>query len=279
MNILVCGAGKAGSWVIRGEQLGTAIGARVDALGLKLGTPDLAILVKRARNDVVQRLHATGVPIIWDALDAWRQGCSDDSGRETCMRWLRDRFEVLRPSSIVAATQAMAEDCAEFGVPVLALPHHARAQQALNPILETVRTVAYEGRVEYLGWWQQFMIGECERRGWRFVLNPAQLADVDIVVAVRAERGYGPTHWKSGVKLANAQGSGTPCILNMEAGYQETASGGEVWANTKEQMVAGLEFLADPAERRSMAGLLLAHAPTLDAMATKYKAWLHQLKF
>lgn len=276
-DILVMGGGKAGSWKIRGEQLGAAIGATVDPLAQRLNGYRLAVLVKHPKLDSMQRVQRAGIPLVWDIVDAWRIGCDDDAGRETCLSWLRDRAAWLRPAAIVAATRAMASDCAAFGVPVLTLPHHARPEQAVNPIREQVRKVGYDGRVEYLGWWRGFMDTECARRGWSFEVNPLQLADLDIVVALREKRGYGATRWKSNVKLANAQATGTPCILNSEAGYEETASGGEYWADSPEQMVAALDALEDVNERRRRGDALRAKTITLEDAAKTYKTWLAQL--
>jgi hypothetical protein len=145
----------------------------------------------------------------------------------------------------------------------------------LNPIREKVKTVGYEGGENYLGSWRPWLEAECTRRGWRFVVNPQELADVDIVVAVREFTGYAARKWKSGVKLANAQGSKTPCVLMREAGYLETASGGERWADTKEEFVAAFDELTSVEARREAAGKL--YGPTLDAVADTYKRWLERL--
>jgi hypothetical protein len=97
---------------------------------------------------------------------------------------------------------------------------------------------------------------------------------MDIVVAVRAQQGYAPKHWKSNVKLANAQGSGTPCILNREAGYKDTECGAERWADTQDEMKACLDELADYQARISTSMCLLRAAPRIEMVAEHYKAWL-----
>jgi hypothetical protein len=278
-KILVTSRSGSGSWAIRGVQLGGAIGATVERNASKVKGYDLAVLVKRQKPDLLHRLHSVGVPIVWDVVDAWPQPEGGSWGRETCLQWLRDEVATIRPVGIVAATQAMAEDCAEFGIPVIALPHHARPSQPRNPIRLRVQTIGYEGAERYLGHWYDVLNAECAMRRWRFLVNPAHLSDLDIVVAFRSHKGYAAQHWKSNVKLANAQGSGTPCVLNCERGYMETHQGGALWANTPEELSTALDTLTDVHARRKAADALHASEITLTMVADSYKTWLHQLKF
>lgn len=279
MNIIVTGRGTSGSWVIRGEQLGAAIGATVEPNASKLKGYDLGIVVKRAPSDLLHRIKVAGLPIVLDVLDAWPQPAGNDWSRDDCMAWLRGKLNELRPIALVAATQAMAHDCAEFGVPVLALPHHTRPGQIRNPIRDRVQRVGYEGGAQYLGPWEEWLRNECARRGWEFKVNPPALAALDIAVAVRNAKGYAAKYWKSNVKMANAQGSGTPCIINSEAGYTETQSGAEYFADTKEEFAASFDALADKGARKSAQERMIPYAPQLDRIANEYRAWLNQLKF
>lgn len=278
-RILVTGASGSGSWTIRGEQLGAAIGATVERKASKVKGYDLAVLVKRPRPDLLHRLRTTGVPIVWDIVDAWPQPEGNAWGRDACMNWLRDMVSSIKPAGIVAATQAMAKDCEAFGVPVLALPHHARPKQRINPIRLRVQTVGYEGGERYLGHWHGVLAKACADRGWRFLVNPAHLADLDVVVAFRATKGYAAKHWKSNVKLANAQGSGTPCVLNREHGYQETHKGGALFADTPEELGAALDQLVAVDARKRAAAQLRESSISLERVAKEYRAWLGQLKF
>lgn len=271
MNVLVTGNGKSGSWKIRGEQLGAAIGATVLPRAAAVVGYDLVVAVKRPP-------LVTGVPIVYDILDAWPQPAGNAWGKPECMTWLRKSVAAIRPVGIVAATRAMAADCAEFGVPVLALPHHARPGLGRNPIREQVQVVGYEGAEHYIVGWRPLIEDECRRRGWRLVVNPARLADVDIVLALRGATGYAPRHWKSNVKLANAQASGTPFIGCREAGYMETAVGAcEKWADTPEELAQAFDALTPQGERRRAAQWMLSVAPTLDQLAGTYRAWLETL--
>lgn len=270
------GRGTSGSWRIRGEQLGAAIGATVEPNATNVEGYDAVIVVKRANPATIQAIHTAGVPLVHDVVDAWPQPHGNQWDASECLGWLRSQVANLKPAAIVAATRAMANDCAEFKVPVLALPHHARPGQRLNPI-RPMTTVGYEGGVAYLGAWRQRLEAECDRRGWHFAVNPPHLDELDIVVALREATGYAPRHWKSNVKLANAQGSGTPIICNREAGYRETLSGAEEWADTLDELRGALNVLQSSAVRQERAAVLHAAAPSIDRIATEYLLWLRTL--
>lgn len=278
MNVLVTGSGKSGSWQIRGVELGRAMGATVLANAIDIGPFDVALVVKRPPAELVRRIHDAAVPLVWDIVDAWPQPHGNDWTRDECMAWLRVQVQAVRPAAIVAPTQAMAEDCAEFGVPVLALPHHARPGQRVNPI-RPLRCIGYEGGEQYVRAWGRVMAEECRRRGLRWVVNPESLHECDIVVAVRDQVGYAPRHWKSNVKLANAQGSGTPIVCSREAGYLETAAGGVLFADTREEMSAAIDWLMPETTRRSYSRALIEGAPTLTGCASALLQWIKAQKF
>lgn len=279
MKILVTGRGTSGSWKIRGEQLGRAIGATVEANAVNVTGYDVVVVVKRPRSDLLQYLRDAKVPIVWDVVDAWPQPVGNDWDRKQCMVWLKSQIEIIRPVAVITSTRAMDFDLLEDGIDIasICIQHHARPEQAVNPIREKVETVGYEGG-NYLGKWLPFLAQECSIRGWKFIVNPPQLADLDIVVAIREPVGYAARRWKSNVKLANAQGSGTPIICNRVAGYFENGDGA-LWADTEAEMHDSLEYLSDADRRRQAAGALLTAAPRLEAIAENYKRWLARLKF
>lgn len=271
MRVLVTGKGNAGSWKIRGEQLGKAIGA--DVSQTPQGAYDVSVLVKKATPDLVKKLSGK---VIYDVVDAWPQPAGNSWGRSRAIDWLAGQIYSVKPDGIVAATKRMAIDCQAFGVPVLALEHHARPGIRKNPVRKEIKTLGYEGSEAYLGQWRKVLEQECEKRGWSFVINPSELAELDIVVALRDCSGYAARHYKSNVKLANAQGSGTPVICNREAGYLETASGAEHWADSKEELIRSFNVLSDYETRLEISAELYQSAPKLDKVAAKYKAWLRQ---
>lgn len=277
VRVLITGKGTSGSWQIRGVQLGQALGASVVPNARDLSSYDLAVLVKRQTSDLLQRVHRSKVPVIWDVVDAWPQPVGNAWQKEQCLSWLAAEVKTIRPAGIVAATRAMAQDCEGFGVPVLALPHHARPGLRQNPI-RPLKVLGYEGGEKYLGRWLPIIQRQCSARGLRFVINPAEVADVDVLVALRDCDGYAPRNWKSNVKLANAQGSGTPVICNREAGYLETACGAEQWADDEAEFAAALDALESVEVRHSAARVLRAAAPDIDTVAATYLEWL-QSKF
>jgi hypothetical protein len=267
---LFTGRGTSGSFVIRGEQLGHAVGGAVQPNALDVAGYSLAVIVKRC-GDVLPRLQRADVPIVWDVVDAYPQPIGNTWRREECAAWLRQQIGVIKPVAVVCATQAMRDD---VSLPSIALPHHHRPGIEANPIRETVRIVGYEGGEQYIARWRRVIEAECKRRGWVFVVNPKRLADVDIVLALRDQDGYAPRHWKSNVKLANAQGSGTPIIASRELGYLETSSDGEAWADTPAELSAAFDRLTDHDERLACARKLKACAPSLKNIANTYRQWL-----
>lgn len=273
MHVLMTGRGTSGSWQIRGVQLGQSIGAAVVPNALDVAPYDIAVLVKRPTAELLQRLRRANVKIVWDLVDAWPQPAGNEWTEARCQAWMEEMVAMIRPAGIVAATQAMSEDCECFGVPVLTLPHHARPGLRMNPI-RPVKVVGYEGGEQYIAKWRPVVEAECARRGWKFVTQPTELADVDIVLALRDSSGYAPRNWKSNVKLANAQGSGTPVICGREAGYLETASGAERWADTPAELTAAFDELEPTSARLEVSRKLIAAAPSIESVAATYAAWL-----
>lgn len=280
LKVLCTGSGTSGSYQIRAVQLGAAIGATVIPKAESVAGFDLVVVVKRMPGGLLYRLRADRVPWVLDVVDGWPQPTADDWSRDECMAWLGSKIREFRPTAIVAATQAMADDCAGFGVPVLFLPHHARPELEFerNPIRKLVRRVGYAGSERYIVKWRPVIEAQCRRRDWLFHTNPQYLGDMDIVLALRDSTGYAARNWKSCVKMSNAMGSGTPFIACREAGYIEQDIGNCVkWADNEAELSAAFDELTSVQERRRVAGWLFAATPQLDAVATKYKAWLEGL--
>lgn len=273
MKILMTGRGTSGSWQIRGVQVGEAIGAEVEPMALR-STADIAIAVKRVPEALAQALRGR---LVWDVVDAFPQPHGNRWGEGECRAWLAKEIRRLQPIGIIAATKRMAEDCAEFGVPVLWLPHHHRPGIARNPIRPRIDVVAYEGGTQYLDGWRSAIDRECRRIGARFVTNPASLADADVVLALRSDSGYAPRHWKSNVKLANAHGSGTPWIGCREGGYMEMATGAEQWADDPKELGAALDALASQSARQDVSDRFIRAALPLETVAQRLKTWLMAL--
>lgn len=280
MRVLITGKGTSGSWQIRGVQLGAAIGATVAPMASveQIKAADVVVLVKRMPPELLARVAQSGKPVVYDMVDSWPQPDGNLWNRAQLIGWAQSQLKFIRPHALVTATQRMRSDLG-FAGPSLALPHHARLGAQINPIREQVHAVGYEGDPRYLGAWAAVLESECAARGWRFVVNPQQLAELDIVVALREGiwTGYAPRHWKSNVKLANAQATGTPCILSPECGYEETATGAEYWANSRSDLRTALDWLAPHANRLEVSKRLLRGRVGVEAIAADYRGWLEGL--
>lgn len=218
MNILFVGTGS-GSWEVRGRQVAAVMGAkattRPNAADWKWA--DIAFLVKHAITEHGEAARQARIPIIWDALDFWKQ----PEENATSIQMLTADADALRKqyriTRIIAATRAMAKDLG--GVYI---PHHSRP--GLAPVkTEPSGIVAYEGTKKYLGRWQEACEQAAEAHGMRFVVNPDSLAGVDVVVAFRDGKWNGEAcrRWKSGVKLVNAMAAGKPVITQNTSAFRE----------------------------------------------------------
>jgi hypothetical protein len=283
VKVLFTGRGTSGSWQIRGEQMAAALGADARAAASRwslpqLGGVDFVVVVKRIDDTHLKQLHAQGARIVWDIVDAWPQPAGNRWDKDEALCWLADQVKRIRPAAIIAATHRMAKDCARFGVPVLWLRHHHRPHILPNPIRDRITLIGYEGASNYVESWARIIQRECNRIGARFVMQPDHLADVDIVLGLRDYVGYPARQWKSGVKLANAHGSGTPFIGGREAGYMETASGAEYWADSADELRTAIDWLRDPTAREQVADRFREKAYSVDKAAADLRAFLCSLR-
>lgn len=273
MKILFTGkGGKSGSWQMRGEQIGAAMGADIRPMTGSAGY-DVTVVVKRTPPELVSRLQCKWV---WDLVDFYPQPHAYDWTRHEAINWVRGRITSLKPTAIIWPNQKMREDC-DTGLPGLVLPHHHRIGIGSNPIRKEVKTVGYEGAPAYLGQWRPILEQECAKRGWRFVVNPPSLAELDIVVAFRDGSGYVGRNWKSAVKLANAQASGTPFVGQQEAGYLEQATGAEYWADTRSQLSMSFDWLVDQSAREAISDRFRQKAFPVEHAAKLLKGFLSGL--
>lgn len=264
MNVLILGLG-AESQIIRGDQLGGAIGARVRR---NLDVADLAwaevvVLLKRAGPKWADAVHAAGKPLVWDALDFWAQPNENGLERGAAIDLLREWQRTIRPAVTICATHAMASVC--DGV---YLPHHARPDQVVYPVRNVVRTVAYEGVPKYLGRWRNAIARECLRRGWQFLVNPPHLGCADIIVAFRDESwdGWMCRNWKSGVKYVNAMTVGRPVITQSHSAFDELDTHG-MTVESPEGLSTAFEWYVEKEPREAA---MVQDAPTLATVAQTY---------
>lgn len=281
MKLLWTGkGGNSGSWIVRGEQLGAAIGATVlpNATEKAIREADLTVVVKRTPEVVLRALRAPKARWVYDAIDCYPQPQSSAWTKGEAVRWMQYKLKDLNPTGIIWPNHRMRQDC-DLDIPGLVLPHHHRPNIRNNPIREKVKTVGYEGGGQYLAEWRPALEAECKRRGWQFIVNPKELAELDIVVAFRGGEwnGYVTQCWKSGIKIANAHASGTPFVGAPEMGYLENATGAEYWAETPSQLPTCFDWLEDQSAREQIHDRFQQAAYPVEKAAAELKDWLRGL--
>ncbi len=212
---------------MRGVQLGGAIGARVtsDPTPADFGWAELIVLVKKGGLRFAHAARSYRVPIIWDAVDCWRQPFDNGLGPASAVRLLQTHAAASGASLVIGATMAQAR-----AIDGVYLPHHSWQGLEPSPPRTVVQTVGYQGNPLYLGIWAKRLDKACRLRGWTFVVNPDDLRNVDILVAFRDGPwdGWICREWKSGVKVVNALAAGRPLLTQASAAFGEIAAPGAI---------------------------------------------------
>jgi hypothetical protein len=275
MRVLVVGSDGHGSFKVRGRQLGDAIGARVTTHpnAQDWVWADVVVLVKHAAT--VWGIHAkrSKKPIVWDVLDIWRQPEDNQVSVERIRQKVFDVRDVVGIKTLIGATRAMADQLG--GV---YLPHHSRPGLAPAPVREGAVTVAYEGQAKYLGSWRGQLEDACAELGMTFVVNPADIREADVIVALRGERWDGDVcrQWKSGVKVVNAVVAGRPMLGQMCAAWDEIVPVGAAMTSAEADLRHGLRAVSDVDVRRQayQRGVERAAQFSLPAIARTYRVIL-----
>ena len=278
--ILFTSSSRAGSWQIRGRQLAAAVGGEAveNPTWQQLKAARLVVVVKRATPELLALIRDAGARVVLDVVDPWPQPDGNRWTGPEAATWLKSYIRSFAPLATVVTTSVM-RAATPPGMPCLILPHHARPHQAINPVRRAVAAVGYEGSVRYLDGWLEPLQRHAKARGWHFYINPEHLADLDIVVAVRGGpwRGWATDNYKSNVKMANAQATGTPIILLPEQASIEAASGAEYWVETPADLPAAFDRLAPYEERLARSDVLRLAAPHLSHVAATYRSFLDGL--
>lgn len=218
-RILFIGGAKA-SWQIRGKQLASAMNAvcTVHPTPETWEAADVIVLVKHAAERWWKEAAAFGKPVVWDVLDVWQQPRDNDKPIEWHIARVQQIAQECKASLLIGATEQMARD-----IGGVYLPHHSRIGLVPTPPRAKAEVVGYDGSPRYLGSWKPAIEKACEQLGLRFVINPTDLSQVDILVAFRGEEWDGDVcrRWKSGVKLVNAQASGRPIVTQCCSAFDE----------------------------------------------------------
>jgi hypothetical protein len=247
----------------------------------------VVVWVKRRYDPGIAAIKRAGSFLVWDVVDAWPQPDGNNWSERQAREWLADELSRIRPDAVVAPTSRFRDDLARWGLfdpaQVLWLPHHAAPRcYAHGPVVARKRrhlVVGYDGAPHYIGRVGRMLAEACARRRWSFVQGPVQ-DSLDIVACVRDHHGYPARFWKSNVKLANAQALGLPALCSIEAGYQESKTGAEVWL-APEPHAAQIETCLDAFEdyewRLREGARAYLRTPVLPAVAARYRVWLEQL--
>jgi hypothetical protein len=248
MKVLFTGIDRLGSWEMRAEQMAATRpdwkalphAIRQDAEGM-----DVVVIVKSIRPESLAELKMWGGPLVYDALDFWRQ--------RRKRFWRRSRkyrqkdvadaramalpyFERVDPDLILCPTRAMAEDIAPLGWKTQLLYHHHDPRMVDNvPPAGKRRRVVYHGRSKHLGWWLTAVRLSCFIHGADFVVsNGPQPAPAHVLFTARVAQPWVSRRWKSNIKAAVALRLGLPFVAWPEAGYVETHPGAFWFTNILE---------------------------------------------
>lgn len=278
MKVLITGkGGNAGSWQIRGVQLGRAIGATVLPMATTADclAHDIVIVVKRTPPELINAVRHSGRPWVLDIVDGWPQPCH--WGEADALAWLYKMLSGLRPTAAVFGTPEMLTD-ASPSIPALILPHHSweRYIGAPGPSSAGPIVVGYEGDPRYLGAWHARLVQECERRGWLFEVN-GDMRRAHIGVALRDGGGYPAQWWKPGTKLSNLHALGIPALCSPEAGYKSVAAGAECWIQSPADLARALNRLESAQVRAEMGRMASRGVIRLADVAAKYLQWLREI--
>lgn len=280
MNILFTGKGTSGSWRIRGEQLAQALrcAAAPNASQEAIRSADIIVAVKKVSAQFVEQVRQMCKRWVLDVVDFYPQPLCSSWTRDQACSWVREQIGSLRPDAVIWPNRQMMEDCTD-GRPGFVLYHHHRP--GLKPIFvqKELRTLVYEGAERYLGRWERDIKRACNSAGITFSINPVTIQEADAVIAVRDKpySGYAQHHWKSNVKLANAQGIGALFIGEQESGYKETSTGAELWLRSPLDLMDAIKQ-AQSFEARSLAQqLALRQAYSVEMAAADLKRFLNGL--
>ncbi len=232
------------------------------------------ILVKRAGRAWAGVAHAAHVPILWDALDSWRQPADHALHEAAAVTLLGRERDAIQPALTIGATAAQA---AALGG--IYLPHHSWPGLEPSPARIAIQTVAYQGNAAYLGRWLGWCSAACGARGWRFVVNPPDLRAVDLLVAFRDRPwdGWICRQWKSGVKISNAIAAGRPILTQDTAAAREIGAPGSI-VETEADLRAAFDTWTDYTARAEALDRSWMLAPTyrLSTVAAAYHVILDE---
>lgn len=228
-----------GSWQIRGEQIAAMRSnwrAEPHPIVEDLDQFDLFCFIKRPDFRFLELVRSSGKPIVLDIVDGWKQPRDGFFYRDipSARRLFKRLWARIDADGYIFPTQTMCTDLGDLVSTSTTIYHHYYPLLKHNPVRAQVETVGFVGKG--LGGWRAKLSRACEQRGIRFVVNPKEHTELDVVVIVRGgTRGsFLARRYKSNVKLANAYGSGTPALVHVDEMSAHDTDNGEVLFFTDE---------------------------------------------
>jgi hypothetical protein len=225
---------SAGAWQIRGQQIAAMRSnwvATSQPSDEDIEQADLICLVKKPDIHVIERARQMRKPLVFDIIDSWAQ--PEDGLKCHNTHEARELFlpvwRQINADGYIFPTWRMQEDLGALVKNKVTIYHHYWPQIQKNKIRSRVEVIGYEG-ADYLGEWRSRIEKACSERGIRFVANPVNYADLDIVIMARGgvHGNFLSWRYKSNVKLANAMGSGTPALVHFEEMSAHDTDNGDV---------------------------------------------------
>lgn len=224
----------AGAWQIRGQQIAAMRSnwvATSQPSDEDIEQADLICLVKKPETRVIERARQLRKPLVFDIIDSWAQpkdGLKCNNTHEA-RELFQPVWQEINADGYIFPTWRMQEDLGALVKNKVTIYHHYWPQIQKSKIRNRVEVIGYEG-ADYLGEWRSRIERACRERDIRFIANPINYADLDIVIMARGgvHGNFLSWRYKSNVKLANAMGSGTPALVHFEEMSAHDTDSGDV---------------------------------------------------
>lgn len=278
---------KAGSWAMRGEQIAATRSqwsSSFTARPADLLKCDIVCFVKHVDRAVYSLARKMKKICVYDVIDSWPQpdAYAVYQNRFQAVQFFTQKWKAFDWDALIFANRYMQSHLGHLAPESITIYHHYRPGILINPIRPVVKRIGYEGNANYLGVWKTRLEQICREKKWDWVINPDQLADLDIGIAVREGEhdGFLANAYKSNVKLANLYGSGTPCIMgSAEVSYHETDCGTVPFFTTEKDLRERLSDLESYDKRIALQNDFLKARPafSLESVAGIYESFFAQL--
>jgi hypothetical protein len=260
VKVCFSGAGKAGSWKIRGEQISSARSnwkVAQDLTSQEINSFDVFCFVKRVDQDLLKVLKKRKKIVVFDIVDSWAQpddGINFDN-YDKVIQLFRGKWSKIQADAYIFPNQTMYKDFVNFVPYGEAIYHHYYPKITPIDLKPTAKYVVYEGAAHYLGEMRADVEKICRKLGLELLVNPENYSIGDIGISFRdgVHNSYLANRYKSNVKLANFYGAGMPCVCSYkEVSYHETDNGDVRFFTNITELEQQLDELRDYNVRRKI---------------------------